>query len=93
MKTPHNLTPEEIKGVIKYLIAIEHIIDENVLSDIKVIRVSDTIIQCRIYYVFEIKNEEPIVTDASFLIYNDFTMEEMQQKIDMVLNHLDAVML
>lgn len=81
MKTPHNLTREEINGVIKYMMATQINIDEDLNVEINFIK-------NRIYIHYDTKDGR---TEQFIVIYPDYTMDELQQQIDIVLDILEKI--
>ena len=90
MKT-HNLTPQELIGIIKYMLAVEHNIDEDLCLEFIAIGDEDKCI-INIEYTYEIKNEETLRAFKTVEYFGQ-PISLLQGQIDKELNELENVRL
>lgn len=88
---PANLTPEELIGIIKYMIAVEHNIDEDLCLEFIATGDEDKCI-INIEYTYEIKSEETLRTFKTVFYFGQ-PIKLLQSQIDVVLNELEKIKL
>lgn len=86
-----NLTPQELIGIIKYMIAVEHNIDEDLCLEFIAIGDEDKCI-INIEYTYEIKNEETLRAFKTVEYFGQ-PISLLQGQIDKELNELENVRL
>lgn len=90
MKTP-KLTPQELIGIIKYMISVEHNIDEDLCLEFIATGDEDKCI-INIEYTYEIKNEETLRAFKTVEYFGQ-PIKLLQGQIDVVLIELENVKL
>lgn len=85
------LTPQELIGIVKYMIAIEHNIDEDLCLEFIATGDENKCI-INIEYTYEIKNEETLRTFKTVFYFGQ-PIKLLQQQIDVVLNELENIKL
>lgn len=90
MKTP-KLTPQELIGIIKYMIAIEHNMNEDLCLEFIATGDEDKCI-INIEYTYEIKNEETLRAFKTIEYFGQ-PIKLLQQQIDVVLTELEKIKL
>ena len=86
-----NLTPQELIGIIKYMLAVEHNIDEDLCLEFIAIGDEDKCI-INIEYTYEIKNEETLRAFKTVEYFGQ-PISLLQGQIDKELNELENVRL